>query len=89
MVSKMMAKEPGRRFQTPAEVAEALARFFKKAVTVTSPVDARPSVSTESPVSRAGPTVSTPSTERDSRRRRPLEPGRVMHRLGRSRRGPP
>ena len=30
LVAKMMAKEPGRRFQTPAEVAEALKPFFKK-----------------------------------------------------------
>src|SRR5436190_21696511 len=31
IVAKMMAKEPDRRFQTPAEVASALAPFFKKA----------------------------------------------------------
>ena len=30
VVAKMMAKEPGRRFQTPAEVAHALTPFFKK-----------------------------------------------------------
>jgi formylglycine-generating enzyme required for sulfatase activity/serine/threonine protein kinase/FKBP-type peptidyl-prolyl cis-trans isomerase len=30
LVAKMMAKEPGRRFQTPAEVAKALTPFFKK-----------------------------------------------------------
>jgi serine/threonine protein kinase len=30
LVAKMMAKEPARRFQTPAEVASALERFFKK-----------------------------------------------------------
>ncbi len=29
LVSKMMAKDPARRFQTPAEVAQALAPFFK------------------------------------------------------------
>ena len=29
VVAKMMAKEPGRRFQTPGEVAQALAPFFK------------------------------------------------------------
>ena len=29
LVAKMMAKEPGRRFQTPKQVAEALAPFFK------------------------------------------------------------
>jgi formylglycine-generating enzyme required for sulfatase activity len=30
LVAKMMAKEPARRFQTPGDVAEALAPFFKK-----------------------------------------------------------
>jgi serine/threonine protein kinase len=30
LVAKMMAKEPGRRFQSPAEVAQALTPFFKK-----------------------------------------------------------
>ncbi len=31
LAAKMMAKDPGRRFQTPSEVAEALKPFFKKA----------------------------------------------------------
>ena len=31
VVAKMMAKEPGRRFQTPGEVAQALTPFFKPA----------------------------------------------------------
>jgi formylglycine-generating enzyme required for sulfatase activity/serine/threonine protein kinase len=30
LVAKMMAKDPARRFQTPGEVAEALAPFYKK-----------------------------------------------------------
>jgi serine/threonine protein kinase len=30
VAAKMMAKEPGRRFQTPGEVARALAPFFKR-----------------------------------------------------------
>ncbi len=30
LVAKMMAKDPGRRFQTPNEVAQALTPFFKK-----------------------------------------------------------
>ena len=34
VVAKMMAKEPGRRFQTPGEVAQALAPFFKTASVV-------------------------------------------------------
>jgi serine/threonine protein kinase len=30
LVAKMMAKDPARRFQTPGEVAQALAQFFKQ-----------------------------------------------------------
>ena len=41
LVAKMMAKDLNRRFQTPAEVAEALKPFFKK-----TPLAARPQVST-------------------------------------------
>ncbi len=37
LVSKMMAKDVGRRFQTPAEVAEALKPFFKKAGATAKP----------------------------------------------------
>jgi serine/threonine protein kinase len=38
LVAKMMAKEPARRFQTPGEVAKALAPFFKrKAVGAVAP----------------------------------------------------
>ena len=33
LVAKMMAKDPGRRFQTPGEVARALTPFFKPAAT--------------------------------------------------------
>ena len=33
VVAKMMAKEPGQRFQTPGEVARALTPFFKPAAT--------------------------------------------------------
>ena len=37
LVGKMMAKDAGRRFQTPAEVAEALKPFFKKAARTRGP----------------------------------------------------
>ncbi len=49
LVAKMMAKEPRRRFQTPAEVAEALVPFMKKrALDVDDP---RFSTSPDSPLS--------------------------------------
>jgi formylglycine-generating enzyme required for sulfatase activity/serine/threonine protein kinase len=43
LVGKMMAKEPERRFQTPAEVAKALTPFFKKGNA--APVRWKPDVS--------------------------------------------
>jgi formylglycine-generating enzyme required for sulfatase activity len=67
LVAKMMAKDPGRRFQTPGEVARALAPFFKPAAT-------RPTVSTAeishvnrpvapTQVSGAGPATRRPTPE--------------------------
>lgn len=65
LVAKMMAKDPARRFQTPAEVAEALRPFFQK--TVEKPVSevsttgndvgtpSRPSVETPAPPQKVGP----------------------------------
>ncbi len=38
LVAKMMAKDPGRRFQTPGEVAQALTPFFKKGSAPLKPV---------------------------------------------------
>ena len=49
VVAKMMAKEPGRRFQTPGEVAQALTPFFKK-----GSVGARVSNAEVSQVGRTG-----------------------------------
>ncbi len=52
VVAKMLAKEPERRFQTPAEVAEALKSFFKPGANPGS----RPSPE----ISRVGPAASSP-----------------------------
>ena len=67
VVAKMMAKEPGRRFQTPGEVARALTPFFKQAVT--QPVVANTEVSqlaraiAPSQTSGAGLSPTEPATE--------------------------
>jgi serine/threonine protein kinase len=54
LVAKMMAKEPERRFRTPADVAEALAPFTKKGGVTLKP--------TRTDVSRAGmPVVKRPA----------------------------
>ncbi len=42
VVAKMMAKEPGRRFQTPGEVARALMPFIKKGDAVSMPPESKP-----------------------------------------------
>jgi serine/threonine protein kinase len=52
LTAKMMAKEPERRFQTPADVAQALTPFFKKGNATASP-----------PQSRAVSAPAQPSTE--------------------------
>ena len=54
VVAKMMAKEPGRRFQTPSEVAQALAPFFKKASANVGPLNAE--------ISQVGQSVSRPES---------------------------
>ena len=64
IVAKMMAKEPGRRFQTPAEVAQALVPFFK-----TVSLNTRAPIAAMSPVAQAvghgGPVdVPSPPTQR-------------------------
>ncbi len=72
LVAKMMAKDAGRRFQTPAEVAEALKPFFKRASAT-----ARPDVST---LEQPGPgpekvqNVSTVTKPATGKPRRPTEP---------------
>ena len=54
LVAKMMAKEPGRRFQTPGEVARALTPFFK-------PAASQPTASTAE-MSRVNPPVAPTQT---------------------------
>ena len=65
LVAKMMAKEPGRRFQTPGEVARELMPFFKPAA---SQPTARPRCSRVNPAATptqtvgAGPAPAQPAT---------------------------
>jgi serine/threonine protein kinase len=82
VVAKMMAKEPGRRFQTPGEVARALTPFFKPAAT--QPADSGTGAArVESQVaptqpSSAGPVPTQPATEGPvlvPARRGPSKPG--------------
>jgi serine/threonine protein kinase/formylglycine-generating enzyme required for sulfatase activity len=63
VVAKMMAKEPGRRFQTPGEVARALTPFFKPAAK--QPTNAGTEVSQLAPPVTGIPTtrVAVPPTE--------------------------
>jgi hypothetical protein len=66
VVAKTMAKEPERRFQTPAEVARALTPFFKSASSQTArPSTEMPRVDTQSTStqpSSAVPASSQPAT---------------------------
>jgi serine/threonine protein kinase len=47
VVAKMMAKDPARRYQTPAEVAKALTPFFKPGQSIATP---RPAAARSQPV---------------------------------------
>ena len=66
LVAKMLAKEPGRRFQTPGEVAQALVPFFKPAAS--RPTGSGAEMSrvnsqvTPTQTSSAGPTPTQPAT---------------------------
>ena len=76
LVAKMMAKDPGRRFQTPKEVAQALAPFLKEADEAPPigggassqaaqeaedrPGDGGPATTTEAEPYAVGPGVGTP-----------------------------
>ena len=66
VVAKMMAKEPGRRFQTPGEVARALTPFFKPAASQPPGSSAEvPRVATQvapTQPSSAGPAPTQPAT---------------------------
>jgi hypothetical protein len=67
LVAKMMAKDPGRRFQTPGEVAEALTPFFKKgkvALKGTEPEVSRDGLTAASrPETGAAPTLVERATD--------------------------
>ncbi len=71
LVAKLLAKEPRRRFQTPAEVAEALKPFFKKGHTPlsTNPPPSRnpPPRQTRAPSPRLRPQLHHPRLRPPSR----------------------
>ncbi len=79
VVAKMMAKEPGRRFQTPGEVAQALTPFFKKgsvALTGASPeISQAGRADTKQATAGAGSVSPQPVT---SRTPVPVPPGKTL-----------
>ena len=64
VVAKMMAKEPSRRYQTPAEVAQALKPFLKPAG-LTSPQPELSRVATQIERPSSVPIVPTPTPDED------------------------
>ena len=82
LVAKMMAKDPGRRFQTPSEVAQALAQFFKKPTMGFEPEssrEGRPGVKRITTAAGMTPTPPAPSITPAHRNSvdQPHEPARV------------
>jgi serine/threonine protein kinase/tetratricopeptide (TPR) repeat protein len=69
IVAKMMAKNPAQRFQTPLEVARALAPIVKPGLAPTKDAEARDEqpgdVTAQSPAAKAPPPVTSASIERD------------------------
>ncbi len=63
LVAKMMAKDPGERFQTPVEVAQALAPFIKKA----DPAARIPAARVEAATLPYGPEASPPAAPATSK----------------------
>ncbi len=91
VVAKMMAKQPGRRFQTPGEVAQALTPFFKKGSAAFKGVNpevsqvGQPEVTQSAP--RPVPVPTRPATDiapapvSEARRPAPKEPGSILEGL--------
>ena len=65
LVAKMMAKEPGRRFQTPGAVAHALTPFFRKTSAGVTPT--RPALSQSAATSPIEAPASTSPVRRPTR----------------------
>jgi formylglycine-generating enzyme required for sulfatase activity/serine/threonine protein kinase len=82
VVAKMMAKEPGRRFQTPGEVARALTPFFKKGGVAVKGVDPEVSQMGQPEATHSTPaTPSAPSRPAVRRTPAPLQPGSILEGL--------
>jgi len=71
---KMTAKEPAQRYQTPGEVATALAPFIKKATPVAGPAPLSPVLGGEGKTERTMAEAPAPSGGERKRRRRWLVP---------------
>jgi len=91
LVAKMMAKDPGRRFQTPGEVAQALRPFFKKGsvsveganpgVSQVGQPDATLSMPGAVPVPPRPGMERTPVLVSEARKPAPTQPGSIIEGL--------
>jgi len=91
VVAKMMAKQPGRRFQTPGEVAQALTPFFKKGgvafkganpeVSQVGQPEAKQSTPRAIPVSNRPAMERTPAPVSEARKPAPTQPGSIIEGL--------
>ena len=91
LVAKMMAKEPGRRFQTPGEVAQALMPFFKKVGVADKGVNPEISQVSEPikkkstpraiPVPTPTATEAAPAPVSEARKPAPTQPGSILEGL--------
>ena len=78
LVAKMMAKEPERRFQTPKELAQALAPFFKKGESAFKGPVAQVSVAAQAGASQTALEMTPPPTQSATHDPRRAAPSKTM-----------